>query len=196
MSRIRQLDLKIFNVLPNSYAINDGSVICGFDKMTDAERITRTGIYPIIGEPVLQPWQSKSDPVYTFTATEAQVSYTIADMPLADYKQQRIADVYNRCRSIIDQHSIGYSAAEIATFPFLQDEIKLYNANNLTIGVMMQRVIDRGRHTAASLSAAITPKIAIEETALQNRDDHVAAIEALATHQAVADYDITTGWPG
>ena len=56
------------------------------------------------------------------------------------------------------------------------------------IGPFMTDVITRGRHTAESLSALLTPKITLEDTQYQMRDDHVTAISALTNGAAVADY--------
>lgn len=190
---IRQADNKIFNTLPKSYRLADGRVITGFDKLTDSERIALASIYPIVGEPILLPWQSKENPVYSFTATGATVSYTVTDLSLEAYKQQRVSEVYTACKTILDSNSDWYAQVEIAQFPALQAEVTQYNVDG-TVGSSMQTVISRGRHTAATLSLLLTPKIAIQNAALAARDTHVAAILALTTHQAVADYDITTNW--
>lgn len=182
--------------LPTNYVKDDGATVFNVAMLTELEKIA-IGLYPVV-EALPEAFDDRyqiATPVFTVNADHVALNYTITDMPLADYKQQRIAEVYMHCAALIDNSARRYSAAEIAQFPGMQAEVIAYNADNNVIGPMMQTVINRGRHTAASLAEKLIPKISLQNTALQARDDHVSAITALTTHQELADYDVTVGWP-
>jgi len=99
-----------------------------------------------------------------------------------------IDDVYRRAEQLLDAQSAGYSAVETATWPQLQSEVDAYNRTGI-IGTAMQTVLDRGRHTAATLSALLTPKITYQASVLAARDSHMSAIAALPAD--ALDYNTT-----
>jgi len=180
--------------LATNYAAPDGSTVLNVSLLTVDERVA-IGLYPVVETlPVSDERYQTCAPIYTINADHVALTYDVTERTLADVQQAKIAEVYAHCRSILDAASAGYSPVEIASFPALQHEIISYSANAVT-GPYMQSVINRGRHTADSLSAALTPKIALEQAALTARDNHVAAILALKTPLAVADYDTAMGWP-
>jgi len=97
--------------------------------------------------------------------------------PLSYEKEVAISKIYESVKSRIDQHSAGYSAAEIATFPALQSEIIEFNVSGL-VGASMQDVIDRGRLTVQQLSDMLTPKITLQKALIAQRDVEVSLIQA------------------
>ena len=119
-------------------------------------------------------------------------SWAIADQIrynqiLTEFKSTEIAKAYANCKAILDEQSAGYSSVEIAAWPVMQTEVIGYNSSN-TVGPTMQAIIARGRHTAESLSAMLTPKIAAQNAALQERDSRVELITGLSDPTAVAEY--------
>lgn len=194
---VRDLNGTLFIVsLPVSLLV-EGGVIVGFDKLSHDE-LAEHGYYPVTDAAPVDLYRYRIiATIYTLVdgvAIEAVTTEALTDADkaalLSTAKQQKIAEAYRQAKDFLDSYSIGYSTAEIATFPILQVEILLYNSSG-AIGTMMQSVIARGRHTAATLSALLTPKINAQIAALQARDDHVANIMALTTAQEVVDYDLT-----
>jgi len=193
---IQKITLKKFPALPKVYKKPDGGTVSNFNKLSDAELISRFEIYPVTGEPELTQWQQKSDPVYTFTETHAEVSYTITNMLLADRKQSMIAQVYSKAAGLIDQQAKGYSSVEVATWPKLRAEVRQYNLDQ-TIGDEMAAVIAQGLHSAGTLAALLTPKADFYDAVLENRNALVLAIHNVEDENA-ADIDlidINAGWP-
>lgn len=182
--------------LPQTYRRPDGVEVPYVAVLSVAERIGH-GLYPVVSmppPPFDARWQTAT-PLFAVAADHVVLHYAIGTRPVNDVRSERIDEAYDRCRAILDGLSSGYAHAEIATWPAMQAEIAAYNADPTQVGPTMQAVIARGRHTAASMAAVLTPKMAIQSAALAARDAHVAAIQALTTAQAIGEYDITTGWP-
>ena len=171
--------------LPRTFKLDDGSTITNFDRLTDAERISLADVFPVADTLALEAWQTKSLPVYTFSATEATVTYTVADTLLADYKQQAIQKVYQAAKQEMDAQTIGYSLAEVATWPAIQADVIAYNATT-AIGAALQQAADTSAYTVAEVAAIITPKIAVQIAALSKRATLVTSINAAVDHAAVS----------
>ena len=184
MKYIKQGTDKEF-ALPRTFKLDDGSTVTNFDRLTDAERISLAGVFPVADTLVLGVWQTKSLPVYTFSATEATVTYTVADTLLTDYKQQAIAKVYAAAKALLDAQAEGYSAVEVADWPAIQADVAAYNLDNTNIGVAMQAAADSSAYDIAGLSAMITPLIAYKAEVQADRKAKVVAIMAAATHSEV-----------
>jgi hypothetical protein len=176
--------------LPMNYQADDGSITNNIADCPLAVKLA-LGLYPVIETlPVFDARYQSCTPVYAVHADYVGLSYSVADRPLEVLKQEAIAEVYRHCAEVLDAQSVGYSVVEIATFPLMSAEIVEFNASG-SVGNMMQAVISRGRHTAESLSALLSPKISAQNAALQQRDERVAAIMLLPTPSAVAEYLMT-----
>ena len=184
MRYIKQGTSKEF-ALPRTFKLDDGSTITNFDKLTDAERISLAGVFPVVEAQTLDAWQSKSLPMYAFSATEATVTYTLVGQPLADYKKQAIQKVYQASKQEMDAQTLGYSQAEVATWPAIQADVIAYNATT-AIGAALQQAADTSAYTVAEVAAIITPKIAVQVAALTKRATLVTSINAAADHAAVS----------
>lgn len=162
---------------PRTLVTKEGVTIFGFDMLFVDEKIAH-GYYPFLD--LTPPFDPETHQVLSERADvlsdRVELTKRVAAIDIDVLIKRKIMDIYEKARELIDALSIGYSAAEIAQFP------------------LMQAVINRGRHTAASLSALLTPKINMQNATLESRDNHVAAIMALTTHQEVADYDVMIGW--
>ena len=170
--------------LPQSFDLpdNEGTII-GFNNLP-IEELNQYGFYPLIDiTPDFDTRLSyRGEPIYSFDAenNRAIVEYAIIEYSLSELKKRAIQAVYAKCAAVLNQHSQGYSAVEIAQFPLLQSEILNY-AQNDGIGIVgeyMQAVIDCGLHTAESLTAALMPKIMAQNEALKARAQAVIAIKA------------------
>ena len=139
-------------------------------------------------------YQSLSAPTYIYSDGVVVASYTVLSKSPVEIKFEKIKEVYAECARILDLFIEGYSKAEIALFPLIQQDIVQYQAKGI-IGVYMQQVLARGRHTVESLLAVVTPKMQISASALQTRDDHLKAIEAITDVVALAHYDTSLNWP-
>ncbi len=191
---IHKQSLKVIRSLPSIYKKPTGGTVSGFNKLNDADLIKRFGIYPVTGEPALEWWQSKSDPEYTFTDTEAQVSYTITDMPFSERQDSLVGQVYAQSRTLIASQEQGYAQSEIATWPMIRDEVKQYNID-ATVGPYMQLVVDEGTYNAASLASMLTPKITFYDDVIAERNNKVQAIKDAEDQPDLDLIDIAAGWP-
>lgn len=191
---IRKSDLKIFSVLPSIYKKPQGGTVANIDRMSNEDLIERLGIYPVIGEPELQWWQSKSDPQYTFTETEAVISYTVADMPFNERQNSLMGQVYAQARSLIASQEQGYAQSEIATWPMMRAEVMQYNVD-ATVGPYMQLVVDESTYDAASLAAMLTPKVTFYDDVIAERNNKVQAIKDAEDQPDLDLIDIAAGWP-
>lgn len=190
---IRLVDGLYFSLPPKVYKKPNGGTVSNFDKLTNAERIERYGVYPVTGEPELAWWQSKSNPQYTFTETQAQVSYTITEMSLAERQEYLVERIYMRAADLLNSRTGGYGLPEVAAWPALRAEIKQYNVDS-SIGVNMQAVIDEGLHTASTLSAKLTPEVDFYDAVIAARNDKIMLVNA-ATLATIVDIDVEAGWP-
>jgi hypothetical protein len=191
---IRESDKKIFSSLPAIYKKPEGGTVSGFNRLGNTDLIERFGVYPVAGEPTLAWWQTKSDPQYTFTETEAQVSYTLTDMPFSDRQDTLINQVYSQARSLIESQEQGYAQSEIATWPMMRAEVKQYNID-ATVGPNMQLVVDEGTYDAASLAAMLTPKVNFYDAVIAERNNKVQAIKDAEDQPDLDLIDIAAGWP-
>ena len=170
--------------LPRIFKLDDGSTITNFHKLTDEERINLAGVFPVVEAQTLSKWQARHTPVYVFSATKATVTYTVTDMPLADYKKQEVDRVYKAANKALDALVAGYSQLEVATWPAIQADILAYDATG-TVGAAMQGAIDSSGYDAADLAALILPRIQQQADIYVDRKAQVVAIMAAATHAEV-----------
>jgi len=170
--------------LPYTYRLDDGSMQSGFDRLTDAKRISLAGVYPLVETQTIEPWQSKSLPVYEYTATECSVTYTLTDKPLEIYKQEKIAAAYQAANNQLDSLVQGYSQLEVATWPMIQADVLAFTASAV-IGQYMQAAIDTSGYTAQGLADLLLPRFAEQAAILATRKTTVEAIMLAADHAAV-----------
>lgn len=155
--------------LPTNYQAGDETITNRISDCPLAIKLS-LGLYPVIEVlPTFDSGYQVCTPVYAVHTDYVELAYTVTDQPIDILKQTGIAKAYEVCVSTLNAESAGYSMAEIATFPAMQSEIKQYNFDGV-IGSLMQEVINRGRHTASTLSALLTPKISTQEQALLVRD--------------------------
>lgn len=114
--------------------------------------------------------------------------------PVRYARETKIAEIYQLCQQKLDALSAGYAQSEIATWPIMRAEILRYNTDGTT-GPTMQSVIDLGRHTAQTLAATLTPKIAYESACLKNRELHVTVLLGYQTLANIENHKTDTGWP-
>ena len=173
--------------LPTNYQADDGSITTNIADCPLAVKLA-LGLYPVIETlPIFDARYQTCAPVFTIYADYVKLTYSVSDISLENLKQKALTEIYDKCKELLDSQSIGYSTVEIATFPLMASEITIFNSTG-NIGSLMQTVISRGRHTAESLSALLSPKITAQELALQQRDTRSLAITALTTPIAVIEY--------
>ena len=119
-----------------------------------------------------------------FSDTAVTVTYTVVDIPLAEYKQRKIAKAYHTAKRILDTHADGYSLAEVATWPAIQADVIAYNTSG-AIGAALQQAAYVSAYTVAEVAAIVTPKIAVQVAALSDRAAAVAAILEADDHASV-----------
>ncbi len=118
---------------------------------------------------------------------------------LADAKAERCGQVIEKARETFARATAHIAPAEMAGWPILRAEMLAYMADqNAPCPAMTDEAHDRGCSVAdlALRVQANTIKFdalrsAISGTSGRHRD----AINTLTTIEAVAAYDITTGWP-
>lgn len=181
--------VEVLGRLPNVFKTDTGETILGFSLLS-LEDLEAFNLYPIV----------EAEPYDTLLLDEVSRSFTVSDTTVTEVvttapkniltlKRQKIAEAYALCQRALDEGSVGYSPVEISKFPFLQSDVEIYNQTQ-AVGPYMQKVLDRGRHTAESLAILITSKTAAENAATQTREDHVIAISALENPQDVIDYEV------
>lgn len=174
--------------LPSSLLLENGDLLCGFNALSLNE-LKQYGFYELVDiTPAFDNRLSYlGEPTYTVESDRITVEYELHDYSLAELKKRAITAAYAECENTLNQYSQGYSMAEIATFPAMQTEILTYLETGV-VGVGMQGVINRRRHTAESLTAVLMPKITAQQTALLERDNHVSVIMSLETCLDVVNY--------
>lgn len=182
--------------LPYSLLLSDGSLLCGFNCLS-LEELKTYNYYELVN--VTPSYDDRlsylGEATYTIIndinniATHIQEEYEIINYSITELKSKAITSTYQKCLSFLDKQSEGYSAVEISSFPIIQAEIVKYNLDG-TIGDSMQHIINRGRHTASTLSSLLTPKILMQEEALLQRDNTINLIYNATTPEEVIAIDI------
>lgn len=173
--------------LPLNYICENGETALSVELLSLAEKLA-IGLYPVVeAAPTFDARYQTLNPVYTVLSESVTLSYTVQDTPLADLRQKAIKLSYRQCKDTLDKHSEGYSPVEIATFPVIQSELMKYNVTG-EVGGVMAAIIARGWHTAATLSALLTPKITIEQNALRLRGDNVVFIMGATDLASLVDF--------
>lgn len=173
--------------LPTNYLTDDGNIIPNVALLPPEEKLI-AGLWPV-GEaiPTFDARYQTIEPDYILNTDHVLLVYVVNNIPLDELKQTAIKKAYAKCAATLDAQTVGYSQVEVATFPLIQAEIVAFNAAG-EVGAMMQAIISRGRHTGETLSALLTPKIVIQQEALNNRDDNVSAILVMSYAPVLADF--------
>ena len=171
--------------LPKKYKLPDGSTTSGLKNFT-AAGLRAIGIYPLVdNSPAPAAWELFDSAAYSVGADVVTLTNSYSVIPLADYKQQAIQKVYQQSKQVMDAQTVGYSQAEIATWPAIQADVIAYNATT-AIGAALQQAADTSAYSVAEVSAIITPKIAVQIAALSKRATLVTSINAAVDHAAVS----------
>ena len=168
--------------------VKDGAVWGMVDNMPGILDGT-TMYYPVIEANTFDPAYQYGWPHYSVNEGSVTVIYTIMDKDINGLKTEKISQIYEAVAGKLNSLTQGYSSAEIATWPLLQADIVKFNVD-ATIGSYMAQVIAQGVHSAAGLSAILTPKITLQNTLLTARGKLVNEVNALTTPKDVAEYKI------
>ena len=164
--------------LAKNYVAPDGSTVTNVASLSVAEKVA-VGLYPFV-DVAHAEWET--DVTYTVNAENVTASYVA--IPLADYKQQALAKVYEQKNAELDKLVEGYSQLEVATWPAIQADVAQYGVDG-TVGVAMQQAIDTSGYDAAGLAALLVPRINQQATILAERKAMATAIMAAGTHAEV-----------
>ncbi len=164
-----------------------------------ATGLTEFGLYPIIGsEPSYNPQtQRVSGPTYQFTGEAVERIYTVETIPLSEVQAQRLAEL----AAIRYQHEtagITLSGMTIETDRESQALITgAWSFSQLNPAVLIDWKATTGwiqidAATIAGIAGAVAAHV---QACFSAERAHAEAIAALETVDAVAGYDLTTGWP-
>ncbi len=181
--------------LPKSIKMADSRWLCNFDKVDKATAASQ-GYYEVIEDkPVInEAFEELGDPVFVVGSNEVTATYPALTKPLEDYRKEVLTAVYSRAKEIMDGLSAGYSQAEIATWPQIQQDVMAYNADNAVIGVALQNAVNHSAYTAAELSTILTPRIASQNHIMDRRAQLVSLIRSATDHLSISALDIDSGW--
>lgn len=142
-------------------------------------------------------WLVDRDGVWV-SSDDAAVQAIIDGYTLAQAKAERKREVSAKAREKYDLVTSGISAAEMAGWPILLSEAVAYRAGSTTHpaltaeasirGITVEALVQKVEGNAAQFQAA---RAAIAGTDGKKRDE----IDALASFEAVAAYDVAGGWP-
>lgn len=138
-------------------------------------------------------WRSSDD-----KAVQAIIdAYTVADAVA-----HKVREVAHLAKDVQDRFiaRLGYSVGEMSTWPIKSAELVAYAKTGLEAdaprlvaeaklsGRPLENVVQRVQANAAAYAA-------FADAAAATRGKHTDALRSLPTFEAVAAYDITTGWP-
>ena len=87
--------IDVFDTLPQTYVLENGDTVCGFDQLTNDELIVLASIYPVIDlTPDFNPvYQYADTPVFTVKTGYVEVVKAIKNVkPTSQHIEQRLAD--------------------------------------------------------------------------------------------------------
>jgi len=176
------------HIAPKTLTLENGNVISGFDKLSDAEKITY-GEYPFIDEtPQLdRRYQMLGGKSVVINPTNVTVGYAIALKPIADFIEATINSVYKEAQARLDKQSEGRSMIEVAKWNQLKLEVAQYDIDE-TIGLTMNEAISTSEYDAVGISSYVNAKKAYEDGILAARLGHVMALKGMTTHEQVASH--------
>lgn len=180
--------------LPLSFTMGDGRTIINFNRLSDLE-LKAHGFLPVLDDTPAYDSDSVGlgAPAYTVGAASVSMTHALVPLTLEQYRQKKIALVYGTVKALLNAQAEGYSQAEIATWPALQADVVAYNLDTNVIGAALQAASDTSAYTVVQIAAILTPRIAVQVSALASRKAIVAALNAATTIPEVAAVDITTG---
>lgn len=142
-------------------------------------------------------WLEQRDGVWV-SSDDAAVQAIIDGYTLSQAKAEKRREVSALARTKYDAVTAGISAAEMAGWPILLSEAVAYRAGSTTHpaldaeasirGITLEALVQKIENNAAQFQAA---RAAIAGTDGKKRDE----IDALASFEAVAAYDVAGGWP-
>lgn len=181
--------------LPKSIKQDNGQWLCNFDN-ADKATSANLGYYELIEvKPTFNDaFEYLGDPVLTVGIDDVTATYPVITKSLDDYKKEAMTSVYAKAKQLMDEQSEGYSQAEIATWPQIQQDVMAYNADNAVIGVALQNAVNHSAYTAAELSTILTPRIASQNHIMDRRAQLVSLIRSATDHLSISALDIDSGW--
>lgn len=121
--------------------------------------------------------------------------------PVQGAVQARQSAIYTYAKRILDAAVADYSDGEMVVWADLEREARQYQSDG-TIGMLLQREIDRGQRDAATLAGVVVAKAdalhGLRTSVIANRTYHCNAVQSMAnnggTVSDVQAYDYLTGW--
>ena len=142
-------------------------------------------------------WLVDRDGVWV-SSDDTAVQAIIDGYTLSQAKAEKKREVSAMARTKYDTVTAGISAAEMAGWPILLSEAVAYRAGSTTHpaldaeasirGITVDALVQKVESNAVAFQAA---RAAIAGTDGKKRDE----IDALASFEAVAAYDVAGGWP-
>jgi len=113
-----------------------------------------------------------------------------------DQRRNKLGELYRHAASVVELSAGVYAPQESARWTRLVDECRAYQADGTASAFLSHVCSDAARPDyCAGVLAKADAYEALLAQIIRKREEHSAAINALASVEAVMAYDVATGWP-